>query len=453
MKVTKAIRNKPLQCVAAFVISLALIGIAQLLTNERPTAAAGLATKQASFLPVPQDAVTEWNQIAVAKVLASGLPPPRQLRAMAIVQVSVNEAVNGLTRNYQTYLDAAPAPDGASVDGAAVAAAYTALVGIFPTQQAALNALYLNSLANRQIATDDAGVGYGVNAANAVLANRATDGNAAAGCPYTDLAPDPGVWQRVINPAVGTFPPAAVPCFGNVRPWVLRSSSQFLIDAPPALGSDQYAKEFNETKSLGELNSVTRTTEQTAIADFWNGSPTDIWNQALLQVTAANEMDISSEARAFALVYMAGTDAAIACWWSKYNFHFWRPVTAINRADEDGNPATETQIGWTSYLQQWMHQHPEYPSGHSTNSSALGSEMALLFGDKPGITMTPTITGITREWDSFDQAVDEVIDARIYSGIHFRSSTTNGARLGRQVAQFVFSHALRPCVSKRGRCS
>jgi hypothetical protein len=458
MKNIRAISRHPSRYAAVFAISLALVSTAALSSTAWTNNAAAATQSSVNTFLIPGDVIAEWNQEAITRVLASGLPAPRQLRAMSIVQVSVNDAVNGLTRRYSTYLPSEPGSDAASVDGAAIAAAYRSIKGLSlpnqtAAQQAALDQRYLDALMDRGIATDDPGVEYGANAAASILALRATDGNAQAACPYVDRAPDPGVWQRIFNPLANNTPAAAIPCFGNVTPWVLRSASQFPIEPPPALDSDQYARDFNEVKSVGELMSNSRLPDQTDIANFWNGAPADIWNQALRQVVASRNIDISSEARAFALVYMSGTDAAIACWAAKYNYLFWRPTTAINRADEDGNPNTDVEVGWTSFLQQWLHQHPEYPSGHATNSSALGSEMSLIFGDEPGIVMTPTITGLTRHWDSFDQAIGEVVDARVYSGIHFRTTTTNSAVLGRQIAQFVFTHSLRPCKGRGSRCS
>lgn len=413
--------------------------------------------RTAALTTTSDQVVMEWNQEAVTRILGAGFPAPRQMRAMAIVQVSVHDAVNGLSKEYETYLPSQPIPDNASIEGAAIAAAYTALRAVLPSQtpqqQQVLTQRYLDALAALQIATNDPGVFYGTDAALAILALRANDGNAQANCAYIDRNPDPGVWVRIINPATGIYPAASLPCFGSVTPWVIRSSTQFLPEPPPALDSERYAQDFNEVKSLGAVNSSTRTTEQTQIANFWNGSPTDIWNQVLRQVIASRDMDLSSSARAFALVYMTGTDASVSCWEAKYFYHTWRPVTAITRADEDGNPETTPLAGWSSYLPQYLHQHPEYPSGHSTNSGSLGAQMSLIFGDKPGVALTPTITGITREWESFPQAIDEVVDARVYSGIHFRTSDENGAKLGRQVAHFVFTHSLRPCKGKGSRCA
>ena len=429
-------------------IAVSLFGTEPGSPKDQPITNKSLTTSLGS----QDDAVLEWNQHAIARVLASGLPAPRQMRAMSIVQVSVHDAVNGLSGEYRTYLSPETAPENASVEGAAIAAAYGALRSLFG-QSTQPDDLYTSSLAQRGISEDDPGVAYGLQAAANIFALRSADGNAQAACAYIDIAdPQPGEWVRIINPATGTFPPAALPCFGNVTPWVLKSGSQFRPEAPPDLLSERYTQDYNEILALGELNSTTRTFEQTQIARFFDGSPTNIWNQVLRQVAASREMDLSERARAFALVYMTSTDASIACWEAKYHYLWWRPTTAIARSLDDGNPLTNPQPGWQSFLPQWMHQHPEYPSGQSTNSAAMASVMALIFGESPGITMTPTIGAITREWETFDEGIDEVISARVYSGIHFRSTDEASARMAKQVARFVFTHALSRCNGKGNKC-
>jgi hypothetical protein len=197
-------------------------------------------------------------------------------------------------------------------------------------------------------------------------------------------------------------------------------------------------------KALGAIDSQARTPLQTNIAMFWNGSPSVIWNSVTRHVLAGRALDLSSKARVFALLYLAAADASIACWDAKYTYNFWRPITAIRGGDVDGNNRTVADYTWDALLA--THQHPEYPSGHSTNSSAMATVLRRLFGDDPGspiVASIPTMPGFPREWKTFSEGVDEVIDARVYTGFHFRTSDTVGARLGRQVAQFVMTHPLR----------
>jgi hypothetical protein len=236
-----------------------------------------------------------------------------------------------------------------------------------------------------------------------------------------------------------------------VTPFVLRSGSQFRPDAPPALDSEQYAKDYNEIKEIGRLNGSTRTDLQTQIATFWRASPTAIWNPVIQQVLAARSPDLSATARTFALFYLAAADASVACWEAKYYYNFWRPQPAISNGDFDGNDLTAGEAGWTPLFA--TPAHPDYTSGHTTNSSAMATILGLLFEDNPGAPIVVTISGITRQWDTFSAGVEEVIDARVYSGIHFRTADEVGARMGRQVARFVSTHALRPCPKGGSRCS
>ena len=431
-------------------------------TAATPTAQSELSgTPTMTALPAQaSDAVTEWNQEAVRLTLlpASALAPVQQTRVMAIVQVAVHDAVNGITGKYATYLSPGPAPQNASPEAAAIAAAHHALRSLFGSQgsqAASLDALYAASLAAHGLSADDPGIEYGRSAAAAILAARADDLSAQAQFPYT--APGaglPGVWVPISSAPNAQ---ALLPGWGGVTPFVLRSGSQFRPDPPPALDSEQYAQDYNEIKIVGASNSPVRTQEQTQIAQFWLASPTAIWNPVLRQVVATRALDLSAKARAFALFYLAASDASVACWDAKYTYNFWRPQPAIRGGDSDGNDLTAGDAAWTP-----LHptpRHPEYPSGHTANSGAMATILGLLFGDDPGVQIEVTLPQpppappITRQWDTFDEGIEEVIDARVYSGIHFRTSDEVGARMGRQVARFVSTHALRPCPRGRYQCS
>ena len=427
-------------------------------TAARPESPAGRAAAttlnlNAALPAAAGDAVAEWNREAVRLALSSppaipaALSPVQQTRAMAIVQVAVHDAVNGLTGEYATYLSPGPAPDNASPEAAAIAAAHHALRNLFASQAGPLDTLYAASLAAHGLSADDPGVGYGRSAATAILEARADDLSAQAQFPYTAPgAGSPGVWVPVSGAANAQ---ALLPGWGSVTPFVLRDGSQFRPEAPPALGSEQYAEDYNEIKIIGAANSPLRTAEQTRIAQFWLASPTAIWSPVLRQVIAARGLDLSATARAFALFYLATSDTSVACWEAKYAYNFWRPQAAIRAGDADGNDLTAGDAAWTP-----LHatpRHPEYPSGHTANSGSMAVILGLLFGDDPGVRIEVTLAQpppappITRRWDTFDEALEEVIDARVYSGIHFRTADEVGARLGRQVAQFVSTHALRPC--------
>lgn len=422
------------------------VTVRRLITDQKERSS---KSPKVALLALESAVVLEWNQHAVTLTLlpASALAPVQQTRVMAIVQVAVHDAVNGITGKYATYLSPGPAPANASPEAAAIAAAHHALRNLFASQAgqvALLDTLYLASLAAHGLSAGDPGIEYGRSAAAAILALRANDNSAQAQFNYT--APGaglPGVWVPL------TSAPALLPGWGEVTPWVLHNVSQFGLPAPPALESGRYAQDYNEVKEIGKINSTTRTPEQTQIATFWLGSPVAIWNQPLTQLVATSDFDLSTTARTFALVYLAAADSSIACWAGKYQYNFWRPQPAIQRGDEDGNALTEPEPTWTPLFT--TPRHPEYGSGHTTNSTAIATILQLIFGDDPGAPITSTITGITRQWNTFSEGLDEVIDARVYSGIHFRTADEVGSRQGGQVAHFVWTHALKR--TPKGRLS
>jgi hypothetical protein len=385
------------------------------------------------------DPVMEWNRIALAATTTAGQGPVPQARTMTIVHVAVHDAVNAITGQHRTYLSHGVAPAGASAEAAAIAAAHGALVTVFPSQSTTLDAARTASLGSLGLSETDAGIAWGQSVAAAVVAARANDGVGQAQFPY--VAPgggNPGVWM-----AIGTAP-ALLPGWGNVATWVIPTGSQFRPDAPPLLTSGRYARDYREIQQLGAINSTTRTPEQTEIARFWLAPPSVIWNNVARQIIAARGLDTSETARVFALMYLAAADASIACWDAKYVFNFWRPQAAIRNGDLDGNDETIGDPSWQPLFP--TPPHPEYLSGHATNSSAMATMLGFLFGDVPGVPIvatSPTNPAFARQWGSFSQGVEEVIEARIYSGIHYRTSDEVGARVGSQVARFVANHALR----------
>ena len=436
--------RKGLAFTLTMVIALLTISVCPLLNgacapgaHNSLNASAKPVKSQPAF--VATDPVMEWNDIAATTVLSSvptTLTAVQQTRAMAIVQLAMHDAVNGITGEYETYLSPPPAPANTSPEAAVISAAYHSLNSLRPGNESFLAQSFSDSILNRGLSMSDPGIEYGRAAADAILAVRANDHSSEAQFAYdAPNAGQPGVWVRLAGA------PAQLPGWGKVTPFVLRSGSQFRPDAPPALDSELYAKDYNEIKSIGAKFGSTRSTEQTDIALFWRASPTAIWNPVLRQASQTRNNDLSEQAQLFALFYVASADASIACWDAKYAYNFWRPQSAIRNGNVDGNDATVADATWEPFIA--TPPHPDYPSGHATNSSAMGKILTLKFGDDPGVTFTVTQTGITRTWTRFSQAVQEVIDARVYSGIHFRNSDEVGARIGRQVAQFVSVHALR----------
>lgn len=400
--------------------------------------AAGSLTVRAAG---PNDAVTEWNQIALARTLnaSPSQAPVQQTRTMAIVQVAVHDAVSGITGEYDTYSSPGTAPANASPVAAAIAAAHHALRALFPGHAASLDAAYAASLSTHGVSPADPGLEFGRSVAAGILAMRADDKSAVAQFDYTvPNAGTPGVWERLGGAA------ALLPGWGAVTPFVLRSGSQFRPDAPPALTSERYARDYNEVLEIGSVGSVVRSGQQTGIANYWRASPAAIWNDVLTQALSVRNLDLAAKARVFALMYLAAADSSIACWEAKYYYNAWRPFPAIVNGDLDGNSATAPDAAWKPLLT--TPPHPEYPSGHTSNSSAMVEVLRSLLGDDPGVRLQSTFFGVTRQWDTFEEPLLEVIDARVYSGIHFRTADEVGARLGRQVAHFVMTHALRPAT-------
>jgi hypothetical protein len=388
------------------------------------------------------DAVMEWNEVAQRLIVVPALSPVQQTRAMAIVHVAVHDAVSGITRRYQRYAATASAPAGASPEAAAIGAAHRALAGLFGDTDF-LETTYAASLAAHQIFPGDAGLVFGESVADEMLAWRQHDGASVAAYVFVPASAGMiGVWTPLSSAASAQ---SLLPGWGNVTPWVLRSGSQFRPDPPPALDGQRYARDYNEIIGVGAVASATRTSDQSNIALFWRASPTALWNPILRQAVNFHRLDLSDTARVMALFYMAAADASVACWEAKYFYNYWRPQPAIARGDEDGNEATAADPSWRPFIP--TPPHPDYPSGHTVNSGAMAFVLTSFFGDEPGFVIeatSPQNAGFVRHWRTFSDGVQEVIDARVYSGIHFRTADEVGARLGRQVAHFVMTHALRP---------
>ena len=403
------------------------------------------------------DDVTDWNQHMLRAGTVGGTSPIVMSRVAAIVQASVFDAVNGIDRKYAPVHVPPAGPADASRRAAAVEAAYTALVALYPAQKSIFDARLAVSLT--AIASDPhetsagiaSGIAWGQTAANGILSWRATDGFAPAPPPFVG-GTAVGEWR----PTPPGLLPGAGPQFAYMTPWSIAAPSQFRPGGPPALTSARYAADFNETKTMGSISSSTRTADQTIYAWFWAASTaTYLWNNVADSLIEQGDEDDDSgrwgegrnslleNARVLALLDLAMADAGIACWEAKYHYVFWRPVTAIPLADTDGNPATSADPSWAPLFA--TPAHPEYPSGHSTVSGAAAVVLASFFGEKKHFTMdNDLLIGVTRSFQSFTQALDEVKNARIFAGIHFRSACDDGQATGIQVANWVLDNALLP---------
>lgn len=413
----------------------AVAGLVVPLAAAPPAAAPAMAagTGQA-------DMVTQWNLTMIAGLEAAAVPPPPSARIGAIVQASVFDAVNGIDRRYASYHVPPAAPPGASRAAAAAGAAYTALVALIPAQKPLFDAQLAATLA--QLSDDPAdpgqsvrrGLAWGTTVAGDILAWRATDGFTTPSPPYT-VGSALGDWQP--TPPAYLAPPTAplFRQFAAMTPFALSSASQFLPPGPPPLDSARYAQDLAEVQALGSATSTVRTAEQTQTAIFWqDDTPAAIWNRVADQLAQTGDLPLAQNARLLAQLNIAAADATIAVWNAKNYYNFWRPVTAI-RATSD--PA------WTPLLPTPAFQ--EYPSAHSGVSSAAASVLASFYGNATPFTVTSAgLPGVQRDFSTFSSAVQQVEDARIYAGFHFRFSCTDAATLGAQVAAYVTSTIMQP---------
>ena len=383
------------------------------------------------------DAVTDWNAIMQATVAPSNAFV--QARAGAIVELAVFEAVNTITGNYRPYVGTISAPSGASPEAAAIAAAHRTLVTLYPANTAALDAAEATSLAalpDGQSKTD--GISVGESAAAAMLALRANDG-AANIVPYTP-GTDPGDWQ----PTPPAFAPALLPGWGQVTTFGILNGAQFRLPPPPVLGSARYARDFNEVKLVGDVNSSVRPQDRTDVARFYIIAAVQVYNPAARQVSTAQGKTLSQNAHDFALLAMAMCDGLISSMETKYYYNRWRPVTAIRAADTDGNPSTEPDTAWLPLIT--TPPFPSYPSAHASAGGAARRILDRTYGkDGFSVTLTsPTAPGVVLHYTAWQQITNDIDDARIFGGIHYRYDQERGARQGWQVGSYILETQLLP---------
>ena len=412
-----------------------------------------LALLSLAAAPSYADVVTDWNSAALDSIRADRTTPPQAARALAILHVAIYDAVNGITRTHEPYLVGEEAPGAASIVAAASAAGHRVLGELFPTHQEAFDALHAAALdAVPDGASRRFGIDWGESVAQAVLDLRRDDGSDVV-VTYTPRS-EPGFWQPT-PPANG---PALLPQWPGVTPFAMVNAQQFRPAAPPALDSDVWARDYNLTKDLGAATSGVRTEEQTAMARFWADgagtvTPPGHWNVIARDVAGQRGTTLEENARLFALLNLAEADAAIVSWDCKYQFEFWRPVTAIRNGDLDAREDTVKDAEWTPLLV--TPPFPEYTSGHSTFSSAGAAILAAFFGgdDVAFTTESEDLPGVTRSFPSFSAAASEAGMSRIYGGIHFLSANLAGLSSGSELGAYVVANFLRdrPGNSRRGK--
>ena len=420
--------------------------------------------------PVVTDAseVSHWNQVAASTLIAipgpgGGAPPHFQIN-MGMVQGAVYDAVNAIgPKKHQPYLLETRAGAKASVNAAVATAAYDVLSDLvstvpttvtFPGRAGLLATLVterdtsLGSIADNAFKRQGISVGHA--AAKAMLDARVGDGR--FGPSQWDRSTGVGKWVPLNNPTTGAQILDPTPWVGTVKPFLIQTSDQFRSVAPPALNSQQWANEFNEVKALGRATGSTRDDSpaqmQTYKAKWWQSAPGLSWNEVARQLIARNHLNAADAARLLALQNLSGADAAINCWNDKYHFDFWRPWNAITTSFDDGNAGTTTDSTWTALITA---PYPEWTSGHNCLDTGHVTVLRLFFGDAPGnfdITSASALLAPAdakvRTFSTFSQPLAELIEARIWAGLHYRSADVAGQLLGTNVANYGIANYFQP---------
>jgi hypothetical protein len=380
------------------------------------------------------DVVTEWN-LKAGQIVAAHQPGPPGSAILAMVQTAVYDAVNAITQRYpKAAVPMLAAPAGASIDAAVAAANRVVLLKMAATQQAQIESAYQAALAaipDGKARSD--GIAVGEQAVAELVKRR------------TGKAADVLYYRPVTQP--GAYTPTIVPVGTDIAPvtlcWVLERVDQFRPGPPPALTSAVWARDYNEIKALGARTGSTRTPEQTEIARFWTTTGPAVYFPIARSVAEQPGREVTRNARFLAAFAQVGVDAIDAVFDAKYKYGFWRPLTAVRNGDQDGNDATERDASWLPFIETPM--HPEYPCAHCSAAGGYGSVLLAEIGSGPTPRLTstsPTLPGVTRSWTSVQDFMQEVSNARIYDGVHYRTSTEVGTALGRKVGDLVAAKLL-----------
>ena len=394
--------------------------------------------------PVLGDVVLDWNALILDAIRADNSPPTLASRNFAILHTAIYDAVNSVERTHQPYRFLLDPAGEASAEAAAVGAAHAVYVILYPSLRAPADELYAKCLASwptRAAITNGLDLGHLIGLL--AIGSRDADGSTTQ-IPYFP-SDAPGQWRR--TPPL--FRPPLDPHWGLVEPFCLPDIEPFVPHGLPALGSTDYAADVNQAKELGAMNSMIRTPEQSQTAVFWSdfsytATPPGHWQELASSIALQRANTLGENVRLFALLSLAQADVAIVTWETKYRYNSWRPVTAIRRADEDGNPATEADPAWDSSLA--APPFPEYTSGHSAFSTASATVIANFYGTD-AITFTvgsDSLPGVFRTFNSLGACADEIGISRIYGGIHFMSANRDGKALGARVGEHVSQNFLLP---------
>jgi len=388
--------------------------------------------------------ITDWDEKAVSIVQTGTVPPPpTAFRTMAILHVAMFDAVNSIEPRYKPYKIRLAATPDTSKEAAAAAAAAAVLVKLVPDSAADVQSTltaYLTTLPDGEAKSK--GVELGQEVAVKILEMREKDGASVADAyrPKTR----PGVYIPTPITVGSQFP--------NMAPFALASPSQFRAKPPPSLKSAEWARDYNEIKELGAKNSTKRTARQTEDARFWLLVGPRAYNPLPRQIVLAKKMDLLDSAQFMALFSVAAVDAMMAVFDAKYKYEFWRPITAIRNGDIDGNPATERDATWQPIDATPM--HPEYPCAHCILSSSVAAVIEGLLGSDeiPEVSLTsPFVPGVTHRFTDLRAYTDEVANARICAGFHYRFSTIAGREMGQKIGAYVVKSVMRPAQTAMAR--
>jgi hypothetical protein len=385
--------------------------------------------------PAGADVLGDWTDTTLKVANDVQQPPYMQSRTMTMVHVAMFEAINAVETRYAPYRVKATATPGTSAEGAAAVAAHDVLVSIFPGKAATLDAAQDIALVRvTDAAVRASSFALGQRIAAGILALRAADGWDA-----------PNLWKPMTAP--GVYIPTTLPLatsWGKVTPWVMEKGDQFHPAPPPPLNTTEWARDYNEVKSLGGRVSTARTPAQTEAANFWSVTGPAIYTAATRAVMSQPGRSLVQNARLLALSSMAQADALIAVFEAKYSYNLWRPITAIRDGDLDGNDATAPDLGWQPLIDTPM--HPEYPCAHCISAGAVGAVLEKEFGTgkvRAFHVASPAVPK-PRAWERIGDLVEEISNARVWAGVHYRNSTVVGTAMGRKIGELAWEKQLKP---------
>ena len=417
---------------------------------KRSLQAALLAAITFAFtFTVSADVISDWNAIAIQEAIIAGRPGGSPAIDFATMHAAMYDAVQAIEKDYEPYrVTDVPGTEGASPIAAAAKAAHDVLVYRFSARAGAIDGLYVTYVANHGINPGDPGVAVGTYVAGKLLAYRACDGSLPIPAPTFVGGTGIGQWR----PTPTAFSPMNPGEYlGQVTPFFMTKPTQFRAPPPPAVTSNEYTRDYNEVKLYGAKVGSLRSADQTDLANFWGGNTFAAVYSGVRSVAANNVHNVSDSSRLFALVSMSQADTIITVWDAKFHYFYWRPSTAIQNGDVDGNPNTTADAAWEPLILN--PSYPDYTSGaNGVSASAMFSMEHFFETDQMNFSMTTLNTGPTildtRDYTSFSQATQEVVDARVLLGIHFRFADEASRELGKNVSRWGYKNYLRPLKGK-----